>query len=178
MKKALLIIGAILLFAAFTVGKSIFQFAAEEEAREAFTPQINAYLEAADWEALEGEEPYIAGKVVTVDTDKKAVDYWTFDKLPEGLRAKSPTEVGTVVLITWDWEEVGKYQDTETGETTGAAKKSLASVTLLNWQEQLIIEERVFEGQPPPESIALDGDYALERPMFEIVDYLKGLPRG
>lgn len=120
---------------------------------------------------------YVRGKLVTIDIDQGNADYWTYPKLSDDLRAKSPKAVETVALVKWEWEGLGEYREVETGRYSGKAKRSIATVTLVDWVEQVIIDEATFAGDAPPKATTLEGDYAYERPMFEIVSYLESLPR-
>lgn len=173
MKKFLLIIVLLIIVG---VGRSIFNFSEEEKKLEIFKPEIANYLAAQEFESSE-DEPYIRGRIITIDLDKKTVDSWTYPHLSKEIQATKPAEVSTVGLITWKWEDVGHYEDTKTGQITGKASKSSAILTLIDWQDKKIIEEKEFEGDAPPNAITLKGDYAYERPMFKVVKYLEELPR-
>lgn len=124
-----------------------------------------------------GTPPYIRGKLVTVDVEKRTVDSWTYPKLSESLRAASPDEVGTAALITWGARRVGTYVDRETNRETGEAFVSTAELALVDVVERRVVGRAAFEGDQPAGGLTREGGYRSERPMFKIVAYLEQLPR-
>lgn len=158
------------------VTKSFMRFAAEEDQRAAFNPYIDGYLKTEVGAEASGS-PYLRGKLVTIDVDRAQVDYWTYPKLPEAIRAASPDQVRTVGLIQWGWDNVGHYEEVDTGRKTGEAFQSHARLTLIDWVDRTCIAEVTFEGKAPVGRTTRDGDFKSMQPMFRIVDYLTALPR-
>ena len=77
----------------------------------AFDPELNLYL--AKFPFLDPpleHGAHIRGKAVVVDVTDGVVLETTFD-LPEGLGARQPAEVGTVIQIERLLEKVGEYGD-------------------------------------------------------------------
>lgn len=141
-----------------------------------FSTEMDAYLDLRNAPQA-AETPYVRGKLVTVDVDKRAVDYWTQPTLSDALRADHPAEAGTAALIAWDWVSVGAYVDEATGRETGTGYRSTADVTLVDLTTRQVIERRRFEGEEPAGGQTREGDYRGERPMFKVVRYLEALPR-
>lgn len=158
------------------VTKSFLSFVEQENQRAGFDSHIGEYVNT-DIGTQTSDSPYLRGRLVTVDVDRSEVDYWTYPKLPEDLRAATPDQVGTVGLIKWGFEKVGYYENVETGEQTGDAYRSHARLTLIDWVEKTRIAEITFEGAAPVGGLTRDGDFKSMQPMFQIVDYLTSLPR-
>ncbi len=158
------------------VTKSFMGFVAQENQRAGFSSHIDTYLKA-DITPQTSEAPYLRGKLVTIDVDRAEVDYWTYPKLPDDIRALSPDQVQTIGLIQWGWDKVGHYEDVKTGQETGDALQSHARLTLIDWVDKTCIAERTFEGDAPLKGLTRDGDFKSMQPMFQIVDYLGSLPR-
>ena len=100
----------VVLLILFPIGMKLIQsfhyFAQQEKVMSSFSPHLPEYLNN-QWIEKRDAEPYLLGKAVTIDVDQKAVDEWTYPKLPDAIRALTPDEVGTVVQIKWDREKVG-----------------------------------------------------------------------
>lgn len=158
------------------VTKSFLSFVEQENQRAGFDSHIVEDLKT-DIATHTPDSPYLRGKLVTIDVDRAEVDYWTYPKLPEDIRAMTPDQVGTVGLIKWDFEKVGYYENVETGRQTGDAFQSNARLTLIDWVEKTRIAEMTFEGAAPVGGLTRDGDFKSMQPMFQIVDYLTSLPR-
>ena len=176
MKKGLIAATVVIGLISVIAAVSMFRFMQQEKIREAFKPHVQEYLET-DYAPAGDAAPYIRGRVVTVNTERKEVDDWTYPKLPQTIQARDPDAVDTVVLITWEKEKAGVYQDVETEEETGEAYRSKAFITLIDWQEKKIIAEKVFTGQEPLKGLSRDGDFTSQWPMFDVIDYLMELPR-
>src|SRR5262245_48161547 len=66
-----------------------------------FQSHLQEYLaQPKPGEAGQTQAGYIKGKVITVEPNKRELDWLYFD-LPADLRAKKPEEVGTVVWLRW-----------------------------------------------------------------------------
>lgn len=179
-KQVVTVIAIVILLIGARVGYSIYEFAEEEANREGFRSEMTSYLALRDSPPIEGGA-YIKGKLVTIDLKEKAVDYWTYSKLPSEIKALTPNEVGTIVFIDWGWKKVGDYQLKDTGETVGEAKQSLATVSIIDNETKEKVLTKVFIGQEPIAGRQVkeneSADFASARPTFDIIDFLKNLPR-
>jgi len=143
-----------------------------------FKQHIDAYAQPAknegpgkgDPQALLGK---VNGKVITVDLEKKEIDYLYFD-LPNDLRAETPEDVGTVAQLQW-----GKHQLTDRQYTNGKpAFKQNCVVTLVDKATgNLIARQELWGGDPPSSIKSSQSEGTGSKPEKEVVDYLKGLPR-
>ena len=166
-------------FVGVAVVRSIYDFREQNDQIGAFIAVAADYANAdVTGEPSEDVTPALRGKVITIDTDKDTVDSLTFPKLSEGLRAMKPEEVGTVVRIQWSKERVGVYKDTKTAEETGDAFRSFGKVSIIDWEQKKVIGSKTFVGDAPVKGLTRDGGFQGEWPMFEIVQYLEGLPRS
>jgi len=86
--------------------QSFMAFSRQDAQLTLFKPHIESYLALTSLPAADGA-PYIRGRLVTVDVDNRLVDYWTYPKLSEELRAADPARVGTVGLVSWGKKQAG-----------------------------------------------------------------------
>lgn len=170
-----IVIGVVLVIVGATA-KNFIGFTQREKLRESFLPHVATYLEAEITDDLR-DAPVVRGRLLTVDIDRKEVDYLTFPRLSEPLRATRPEEVGTLALIQYGRQHIGYYQNVETQEKTGEAYRSFARVSLVDWATKTRTAEKVFLGSDPTDQLTRDGDCAGTQPMFQIVEYLEALPR-
>ena len=114
------------------------------------------------------------GKVVIVyhNFDSSGIDDLYYD-LPDKLRARTPDEVATVVLIERGKAAAGFYG--REGETVGTypALQSHCRVEIVDWKTKELVEGREFWGKSPP--VTIDNPFA-QSPMGcdeeEILDYV------
>jgi hypothetical protein len=118
---------------------------------------------------------YIRGKLVIVNAREKAVDDEVFSELPAEMCAARPAEVGTVVLLKWDWQSVGYYAGPEGHH--GSGRVHTCDVTVIDQSIPAIVARKTFHGGSPPLTKVGSGDAYGSRPVGEIVTYLRGLPR-
>lgn len=176
MKRVLWVAGILAVGIGIRAAQSLVAFKNQDTRMAHFETVMGDYLALKTLPVTEGE-PYIRGRLVTVDVDQGIVDTWTYPKLSETLRATSPDEVGTVGLILWDWRRIGAYVDQETQRETGEAFISTARLVLVDLADRKVITHATFEGDAPAGGQTREGDYRSERPMFKIVEYLESLPR-
>ncbi len=178
MSKKSIIFGVIVLvvLVASSLVKSFIQFSKQEKEQSYFSSHLNAYLNSSYTQA-EKNSPYIRGKVVIVDIDKRNIDYLVHPKLPDSIRAQKPDEVETIVLVTWRKQKEGEYKEVETGSVTGDAYRSMAHIRLIDWVSKEILVEKDFFGEDPVGGLTREGDFTSQWPMFKIVEYLESLPR-
>jgi hypothetical protein len=112
------------------------------------------------------------GRLLVLDASnsQRAVDLLHM-RLPPARRADTPADVGTVVYLYWQREEVGKYPS---GGTAYVQTCDLAAVDLSGPR---ITAYRKFRGGPPPETVKMgSGNHEGPRPEQEVVEYLTALP--
>jgi hypothetical protein len=112
----------------------------------------------------ESGPPYLKGKVALVDRNKRELDELQ-RQLPDGLRAGSLNEVGTVIWMEWDHKWVR------------GSKAPVCKLTVIDRSRNRIVGEMTFEGEPPPMPNAIDRLPVERRPDREITFWIKSLPR-
>src|SRR5439155_22217449 len=99
-----------------------------------FAAHLDSYMQEAKGPQPSGEAitRQVGGKLITVDMDKREVDYLYFD-LPDDLRAETPDEVGAVVQLRWGKMLFGKYENGTPGykQTCQVVVKDKATGELL-----------------------------------------------
>jgi hypothetical protein len=115
------------------------------------------------------ESPYIAGKIIPIDTKNKEVDDVYFE-LPENLKAEGPEEVGTVMWTECHNITVGKYADGAEGY------QIMCMVTLIDKENHVRFAPKGFIGSKPPQSKKGAGSRYGSKPDKDIVEYLATLP--
>jgi hypothetical protein len=156
---ALLIGAPILLLLAIAVGYLIYR----ESVLAPFKPYLNDYL---SFSTTQQGEPYIRGKVITVDTRRQAVDHLYFD-LPPELRAAQPEEVGTVV-----WVECTSVTTVirRVGGSTNNTVDYRCEVAVIDKSAAAIVGRETFE--------KTSGEQGYVEVLYgDIAGYLAGLPR-
>jgi len=151
--------GVIVLLLAFAVGYYLYR----ESVLAPFKPYLSEYL---SFSATQQGEPYIRGKVITVDTRRKAVDHLYFD-LPQELRATQPEEVGTVV-----WVECTSVTTVvrRVGGSTNNTVDYRCEVSVIDKAASAIVGQKRFEDT--------SGEQGYEEVLYgPIASYLAGLPR-
>jgi len=140
-----------------------------------FKPKIESYVSLTNPGLVPGgQDPppgKVKGRMITVDADKREIDYIYFD-LPDELRAETPEDVATVVLIKWSKIEVGKYSDGR------AAEIQVGLVTVVNVEDKQVVGRSIFQGADPPKSRKSSQSGSGPKPEQPIINYLKGLPRS
>lgn len=155
-----------------------------------FESHLVEYTSASD--EIEGDA-YITGKVITVgkgeiyfgsygielssNPNKAYIDDIYFD-LPDSLRANSPEEVGTVILLEWGRNILAEYE----GGSVAAQITCLVSV--IDMKKDVIVGRQSFGGSPPetPEVRSCVGSSGCKSiygsaPTQNIVEYISKLPR-
>ena len=176
MKNFLVFLGLIAAFLAHFFIKSFIQFSDQEKQRDVFKPHIHKYI-SGPYQSAFTNEPYVRGKILSIDVKDSTVDELTFSKLPDELRAASNDEVGTILLCEWYRIKEGEYFSEDTNVKTGDAYRSYANVSIIDVKENKMIHIKNFKGQDPLKATNIDGDFTSMQPMFELIDYIKGLPR-
>lgn len=142
-----------------------------------FADKIRDYvaLVPQDAEPAPDAKPYLAGKAVVIEkTATGAQVSEVHAALPPDVRAETPEEVGTVVLIEWKDVRGGHY-----GETAALAYRVHGDVRLINLQSKTLLAHEDFPGgDPPPQAPAGGGDGRGSKPIAKIVGYINGLDRS
>ncbi len=158
--QAALLIGApIVLLLAFAVGYYLYR----ESLLAPFKPYLSEYL---SFSAVQQGEPYIRGKVITVDTRSKAVDHLYFD-LPKELRAAQPDEVGTVI-----WVECTSVTTVirRVGGSTNNTVEYRCEVAVIDKAASTIVGKQTFEKTA--------GEQGYQQVLYgDIAHYIAGLAR-
>jgi len=123
---------------ALLVGFAVGYYQYRESRLAPFKPYLSEYL---SFTSAQQGEPYVRGKVITVDTRRKAVDHLYFD-LPQELRATRPDEVGTVV-----WVECTSVTTVvrRTGGSTNNTVDYRCEVTVIDKAASAIVGQQTFE---------------------------------
>ncbi len=142
-----------------------------------FKPNIDSYVALAipagtpSPKGPPSAQGKVKGRMITVDQDKREINYVYFD-LPDELRAEKPEDVATVVLIRWSTEVVGQYSG------GGPAERQLANVTVVNLADKQVVAQQQFKGGDPPQSKKRSQSGMGSKPDTQVVDFLKALPRS
>ncbi len=114
--------------------------------------------------------PYIKGKVITVDIGENELDSFYFD-LPEDMVAPNPEEVGTIIWLSWSKVYVGRYTDGANGYRWDC------DITIIDKAVAKVVGYHHFTGSDPPDTKNSSGNREGSKPSDKVVDYLKSLPR-
>lgn len=135
---------------------------------EIFNPNISKYTQM--YKTIK-KEPYVRGKIIAIDLNRKKIDKSITRLIPKYLQAHSPMEVGTILQLEWEFRVTGRY-------TTGSeAKRVYCDVSLIDTNLNQIIFKKNFAGTKPP---GLKSTSLLNRgsnPKEDIVVWLQNLPR-
>jgi len=142
----------------------------EYEQVSALTQHLPDYLRIPARKSL--QHAYIAGKVIPVNLNTREIDQDIYQRLPREIRAVSPEEVGTVVLVEYKSSLAARYT------LGGKGYVTTCHVAIIDKARATIVGEREFCGSAPPLTKQYGVDAHGSRPTGEIVRYLKDLPRG
>jgi hypothetical protein len=126
--------------------------------------------------ALTAPSAYLRGKVLPVNLRPPSggpvgVDAAFYDALPSELRATSPKEVETVLLLEWGQKHHTRPKDYFTVYDMGYT--STCTVTVIDRRAMRTLGKKTFSGPSPVGT----GKYGGEKPYKEMVAYVLGLPR-
>lgn len=126
------------------------------------------------------KNPYITGKVFVLsrdDSKDKYTDESPYDLRSANLLAKSPEDLGTIILLNYRKVFVGNYY-TDSGKTVPGYTWR-CEMTVIDNTIPAVIARRTFKG-PPLEREVMINQYAYEitgdRPDSDVYEYLAGLP--
>lgn len=114
--------------------------------------------------------PYIIGKVIAINMQDGELDD-VYYKLPNILKAKSHEEIGMVVWLEWGEKLIGTYTDGWKGYA------HTCNITIIDFSNNTVVDEKYFEGADPPDSKDIGGDVWGSMPTKDIVKYIEALPQ-
>ena len=116
------------------------------------------------------------GKLIPIEplAEGYEIDDEVYYILWKELRAKTPSEVKTIVRLDWSEKIVGQYGK---GKMSQAAGIWLCDVTVIDKAEQKVVVRKHFEGGKPPQSKRVTTSGRGSKPIKEIGKYLNHLPR-
>jgi hypothetical protein len=120
----------------------------------------------------QSSSPYTRGKIVAVDSKANKVDGAVLLALPDELRPSNPDEVATIAWEECDTYPVGSYGG------KGSAYQWQCKVTVIDTTDKVTTSHsNTINGSDPPSTSKNGTSQTGSRPIQEIVDYLKSLPR-
>lgn len=140
-----------------------------EKHAEAFVSVRGVYTELC---RLPNEHlsPYITGKVLAIDPAGSMSPLHL--KMPKGLRATRPEEVGTILIVEYTEEVVGHYQG------GGKALVNVCTVDVVDVNARRKLTSRVFRGTAPPSVKPWSGsDASGSSPNRDVLKFIKTLPQ-
>lgn len=126
------------------------------------------------------KHPYITGKVLVLsrdDSKDKYTDESPYDLSSANLLAKSPDDLGTIILLNYRRVFVGNYI-TDSGKTVPGYTWR-CEMTVIDNTIPAVIARRTFKGPSLEREVMIrEYEYEIEgdRPDSEIYEYLAGLP--
>jgi hypothetical protein len=112
---------------------------------------------------------YVKGGVVLIEGDQVSPFH---DDLPSGLRAATPDDVGTVVLVQARSRKVGEYSSGD------PAWQSVWKVAVVDLDKGKVVGSALLRGKHPPFAANIEaGENYGPPPWDDLVAYLKKLPR-
>jgi hypothetical protein len=188
----------------YFMGRGIYDWLNEKKFKssyKSFHSYLDSYTNVDGFKKEVVDHGYIVGKVIVMDLSnsrfvdslrrKLGIDSWNqincreFRKLPVGLRASTPEEVGTIVWLIWGRERVGTYMEYRLlrGDRVGpSAYRITCEVVVINKAKTAILDRVKFSGDDPPEKISKPSESLMNfdeygsRPTEQIVKYIKSLP--
>lgn len=97
-------VGAIYLIGSFNANK-------QKSAESVFTvkiPEFISLFNEGDYDSSKVGSPYISGKILALDLEKKKVDAFQFE-MPKELRAANIDDIGTILFISHKLEQSKSY---------------------------------------------------------------------
>lgn len=142
---------------------------------ERFAAHLEEYLALADDKAKPDPDarPYLVGKAVAVEkTESGARVGEVHASLPPAIRAETPEEAGTVLLIVWTNAYYGPY-----GSSGAKGYRVNAELTMVNKADKTVLGKALFEGGEPPREQPSEGHGYGPKPIAKIVGYVAGLEK-
>ncbi|HYT91824.1 MAG TPA: hypothetical protein VEL76_24125 [Gemmataceae bacterium] len=123
-------------------------------------------------------QPYVRGKIVTVDRTVKEIDPIFLD-LPADLRADSQEDVGAVVFLNWQMKDTGLVVVTKgTTPVPGAPRlyERTCDITVVDRTTGQVSAQTTVTSKLNQEKYVPD-DIHEGRPVSQVLSYLTGLTR-
>lgn len=144
---------------------------------ERFHDSLEPYLALANAEPAP-TRPYRRGRVVVLDLGSRQVDPVTH-ALGSAIRAESPADVGTIVIVQWVPEYQYAYVSARGQVLTGAYVTN-AHLAIIDATTGKRVGVKTIRGESPPETVARsaaerEGEYG-PRPISAVVEYIQSLP--
>ena len=138
--------------------------------RPTFTGDLSAFANIAPGPQATGAPQAMKLKLVIIDTATGKMDH-VWDRVVPDLMAANPSEVRTVVLLTWSQDLIGHY------EGGGNAYTSNVSVKVVDVATANVIATASFSSDPSAPFVgSAASDSVGSRPEKEVADYLWTLP--
>ena len=125
--------------------------------------------------------PYINGKVIALSKDQEDTEYRMNNGLVGGdsndAVARSPEEVGTVVLVKYRRQKFATYTTTSSGNIPGYVM--LADLVIVDRTIGAVIYRKTFRGERPEEYVSITrgaSEVVGNDPTDKISEFLEKLP--
>jgi hypothetical protein len=122
---------------------------------EHFESEVARYLALAGTQPPFGDAGYLTGKVLLIETERKAISPLQ-SQLPEAIRARTASDVGTVILITaGGGRVVGGYgpPGSQLPAPGTVAMTSSRDLVFIDAKTAVAYARETFAGGPPPATI-------------------------
>lgn len=144
---------------------------------ERFRDSLEPYFALANAEPAP-TRPYRRGKVVVLDLGSRQVDPITHGLAP-AIRAESPADVGTIVIVQWVPEYQYAYYSAR-GQALAGAYVTNAHLAIVDAATGKRVGIKTIRGESPPETVARsaserEGEYG-PRPVSAVIEYIQSLP--
>lgn len=187
-KKGCCIIGAIVGLIVLGCGGFIGYFAMQgiKEAK-VWDPYMEEFAASAEFEALPEEaEQYLKTPVISIVLeDNDETESFANDPPYRGdlnrkdeikaIKAATPEEVRSIILMSWSQIEDGHYQD-DAGNKIGDAFVQTCQVQVVDWESKKIVATAFFLGDASPDEIQESEKNGYgPKPWESITEWLMGL---
>jgi hypothetical protein len=151
-----------------------------------FAPHLAAMSQVPDLLAT-NEPPHIIGRVILIerqgrDTYRDRAIHraageisLAWRSLPDTVKARSPEQVGTVVIMEKERQSMGVY-----GAGPGHGYAVHRHIILVDWKTHAVLGRKSFRGSDPPKKIVTSGEsrdaYGSD-PLPDLLAYVTQLPR-
>ncbi len=152
-------------------------FAAQDSAFQALASFVQPFIVPENLTDDLIGDPYINGRVLIADGETGEVSHFFYNNLPEDIRSTTSIEIGTIVLFRRIDVEAGQYEDEQTGQISGSGYQVLYDIEVIDVAEKRIVSHHLLQGEMPSASTQWEGDVYGRAPDWELLDYVKAMPR-
>lgn len=131
---------------------------------QAFTPYLNNYLNVKHQTV--SSRPYIAGKIIPIDMNKKQIDTDVYFSLPKHFRAANPHEVTSVAALYYKKLLAGRYN-----RSGGNAYDYCCGVYLIDIKNKIMTLDDGVVNEAPKSKAGL-GSASGSKPVKEFVQLI------